>query len=86
MLGSVERAAPRPLPCSEAPPDLSLQPSFSPLENYTGTSDLTAVTLCHAVTGSILFDSFRHFNGPSAGDHVEQARPAGVPRVLGRRR
>lgn len=71
--------------CSGAPPDFSSQPLFSPLENDTSNSTLTAVTLCRAVTVSVLFDSFRHSESPSADSQEEQAVPS-VLGILGRQR
>ena len=50
------------------PPDFPVEPSFSPLEGDTSTSNLSGVTLGHAVAASILFDSPRGHeflgNGP----------------------
>lgn len=57
---------------------------FPLLEHYTSSSDLAAVTLWNTVTGSILSDSFRHFNSPSADSHGQRAWPVGVLSILGR--
>lgn len=66
------------------PPYFSIEPSFSPLEGDTSTSNLSGVTLGHAVAASILFDSSGHFNSPFSDNNVEQAHPVGTLSILGR--
>lgn len=67
-----------------APPDFSVEPSFSPLEGDTSTSNLPGVTLGHAVAASILFDSSGHFNSPFPDNYVEQTHLVGTLSILGR--
>lgn len=67
-----------------APPDFSVEPSFSPLEGGTGTSNLPGVTLGHAAAASVLFDSSGHFKSPFSDNCLEQAHCVGMLSILGR--
>lgn len=85
VVGSVKRYAQGPSVSGPgAPPDFSVEPSFSPLEGDTSASNLPGVTLGHAAASSFLFDSYGHFKSPFSDNCLEQAHRVGTLSILGR--